>query len=184
MNKQNKVILGVMLLAVLLMAVAYAAIGNDTLNVKVTASGTASQDNFKVQFTGENTTKSDNATVGTPSTPSTEGATANTEIQISFNNMTAKGNTEYAILEIKNNSIGVVAKEVKIKTDAVDSEWFDYTVEMCEQDGTTDNVANTDMAVGDTTYVKITAELLKTVTDTEPEETITVVLTATPETNG
>lgn len=183
MNKQNKVILGVILLAVLLMAVAYAAVGTDTLNVKVTASGNASQDNFKVQFTGENTTKSENATVGTPSTPSIEGATANTEIQVNFNNMTAEGDTEYAILEIKNNSKGVVAKDVKISTDATDSEWFDYTVEMCEQDGTTDNVANTNIAVGATTYVKITAELLKTVTDTEPEESITVVLTATPEIN-
>lgn len=59
MNKRKKIILVVILLAVLLMGIGYAALANVTLTINGKATATVDQENFKVYFTGENTKKSD-----------------------------------------------------------------------------------------------------------------------------
>jgi len=188
-NKQKKVILIVIILAMLLMIVAYAELSNQNLYVKGSATASAVQDNFKIQFTGENTkTGSEegrNVTVevGSPETPTATGATANSQISVNFSNLTAAGDTGYAILEIKNNSNGIEAEKVIVTAHGGDIEnWITIDAVMCDAEGITieNPEENTALAVGEVTYVKITAELLQTITGENKTATIDVVLEATP----
>lgn len=185
MNKQKKVILGVMLVAIMLMAVAFAAVGSDTLYVKGSATASAVQDNFKVQFVGKKSVSNEtNVTVGTPTTPDTEGATANTQISVDFSNLSKANDSEYAIIEIKNNSNGVDAQSVTVTAHETDlADWITIDAVMCNEDGTTEDV-NTAIAVGESTYVKVTATLLQTVTGDDKTTTINISLEATPEQNA
>ena len=57
MRRTNaKIVGGVLVLAVILVAVAYAAITSTQLNINGTGNATAKQDNFKVEFIGTPTT--------------------------------------------------------------------------------------------------------------------------------
>ena len=55
MSKTSKILIAVMVLAVLLLGIGYAAIQNVTLNITGTAVADPNQANFKVQFSGEPT---------------------------------------------------------------------------------------------------------------------------------
>ena len=191
MNKQKKVILIVIILAMLLMIVAYAELSNQNLYVKGSATASAVQDNFKIQFTGENTkTGSEegrNVTVevGSPETPTATGATANSQISVNFSNLTAAGDTGYAILEIKNNSNGIEAEKVIVTAHGGDIEnWITIDAVMCNEYGKAMTIeTDTALAAGDVIYVKVTAELLQTITGADKTATIDVVLEATPKVN-
>ena len=61
----NKIIGGIVLLAIVLVAVGYAAIGNVGLNITGSAKGESKQDNFLVEFIGTPTTGGDGTTTAT-----------------------------------------------------------------------------------------------------------------------
>lgn len=155
MSKQKKITLGVILLAVLLMGVGYAAITNVTLTIGGTAKATADQENFKVYFTGETIANSTNAaaTVTAKSTSAT----------VNFSGMKTVGDEEYAILEIENGSNGVPAQSINVTTSGADTSIIDINAVMCNQAG----IAITEYAVasGNKTYVRVSAKLLKTPTE-------------------
>ena len=68
MRNTNRVVGGVFLLAVILVAIAYAAITNVTLNINGTSKSQANQTNFVVQFVGEPTTGGKGTTTATINT--------------------------------------------------------------------------------------------------------------------
>jgi len=187
MNKQKKVILIVMIITIFLMVVAYATISNQNLYVKGSATAAVGQGNFKVQFTGENTKVSDetNVIVGSPETPTGTDTIANSQISVNFSNLTAAGDTEYAILEIKNNSNGIEAEKVIVTAHGGDiEEWITIDAVMCNEYGKAMTIeTDTALAAGDVIYVKVTAELLQTITGADKTATIDVVLEATPKVN-
>ena len=64
-GREARVVGGVVLLAVILVAIAYAAITNVTLNINGTGSAQAGKDNFVVEFVGEPTTGGKGTTTAT-----------------------------------------------------------------------------------------------------------------------
>lgn len=173
MNKQKKLIFVIILLAILLIGIGYAALSNVTLTVNGTASATSSDENFKVYFTGENTKTSSEA----PSTNVEVTVTAQaTTATVNFSGLTKKGDEEYAILEIENASNDVDAKSVNVAVNSTGSTTIlNASAIMCDASGN----AITDYAVasGNKTYVKVSASLLQTPT-ADAEISITATITA------
>lgn len=174
MSKQKKIILGVILVVIVLMAIGYATVGNITLTISGKANATASGDNFKVGFTGQNTVVDPTSGSITVTATATAGATSAT---VNVSGLSKKDDTAYAILEIANTSNDIDATEVNVTTDAVDTAVFQIDAEMCTADGTP--ISNYALASGAKTYVKVSVTLLQTPTvDTSTD--IDVTLTAKP----
>lgn len=171
MNKQKRVILGIILLIVIFMGIGYAVISNVTLTISGSASATANPENFKVYFTGQNT-KGDAET-----TVTAESITAT----VNFKELSSKGDSKYAILEIQNGSTDIVAGSVTVEVSSTKPEVFEPTAVICDQAG--DEVTNTELAVGAKTYVKVSTKLLKTIVGEDETATITATITATPKAN-
>lgn len=170
MSKQKKIILISLLLIVLLMGIGYAAITNVTLTITGTASAKANQDNFKVYFTGTTQDKSTNATV----TVTAEAVTAT----VNFTGLTKKDDTEYAILEILNDSNDIDAESITVAlSGTTNTDIIEATAIMCDENG----AAISDYAVASQakTYVKVSAKLLQTPTD-DVSTAITATITAKP----
>ena len=91
----NKIIGGIVLLAILLVAVGYAAIGNVGLNITGSAKGEAKQDNFLVEFIGTPTTGGDGTTTATIN------ESQKTEGTVSVSGLTARGETAIATYTVK-----------------------------------------------------------------------------------
>ena len=174
MSKQKKLIATVVVVAILLMGIGYAALTATTLTIGGSATATAEQDNFKVYYTGV-------ATKSTDANVAVAVASEDTHAEVTITGLTAAGNKEYAILEITNASNGVDAESVVVTTDGVDSAYFDIEAEMCDASGNA--ISDNSLAVGAKTYVKVSAELLKTPTGEDVSTTIDVLLTATPKAN-
>jgi len=92
MKKTNQIIVVVLIIALLLLGIGYAAIQNITLNIEGIVTADPSQSNFKVKYTG--TPKvSDNTYV-------TAGITDDINATITVNGLTEKGQTvssEYTV---------------------------------------------------------------------------------------
>ena len=176
MKKQKRLIVGVIIIAILLMGIGYAALANTTLTISGTAEATASQENFKVYFTGENTIKNPNTTdVSVTVNNGEQNATVN------MTGLTAKGDTAYAILEIINDSNDVNAESINVTSSQTDTEFFDIEAVMCESDGTP--IEDYSVASGNKTYVKVSATLLQTPTE-DVNTSINITITAVPEANS
>ncbi len=171
MKKQNKILIGVILIAILFMGIGYAAFTTLELTITGTANATASQDNFKVYFTGKNTVT--NPTEGVVVTVNEGASTANVEIS----GLTKKDDTAYAILEIENGSNDVDASSIDVTLQDKDTAYFDISAIMCDQTGVT--ISDYAVASGAKTYVKVSAKLLQTPTE-DVNTTINVTITATP----
>lgn len=172
MNKKNKVIIGVILVAILLMGIGYAALGNETLTINGTASATANQNNFQVYFTGANTVENPDAQVTATVTAKTKTA------KVDITGLTTVGDSAYAILEIENGSVDINASSVEVTAEGKDTDYFDISAVMCDNSGAT--ITDYSVAPGAKTYVKVTAELKKNAT-TEISTDIAVTVTAVPE---
>lgn len=173
MNKQKRLIFVIILIAILLMGIGYAALSNVTLTINGKASATSSDENFKVYFTGENTKKSSED----PSTNVEVTVTAkSTTATVNFSGLTKKGDTEYAILEIENASNDVDAKSINVAVESTGSTTvLKASAIMCDATGNT--ISDYAVASGSKTYVKVSAELLQTPTE-DAEITITATITA------
>ncbi len=170
MRNTNRVVGGVVLLAIIMMAIAYAAITNVTLNIKGTGDAQANKDNFIVEFIGEPTTGGKGTTVATiDKSKRTEGT-------IEVTGLTAKGDTATATYTVQNSSQDLSA-DLTAKATSSNEDYFEVR---CKIDDTT-------LKAGATTELTVTVELLKTPIDETKENLnadIGVSITAEPKQPG
>lgn len=171
MNK-NKTILGVVLLiAILLLGIGYAAITGLDLNINGTANATANSDNFIVKFT--NATAGDNCTLAEITSSDTNRRTATMNVE----GLKSAGDKATATFVVTNESPdlnAVLAVKTKTMTDTGtgDADYFDVEATIA------DNASS--MAPSATRTVTVTVTLNKTIVE-DKTATINVQLTATPE---
>ena len=166
----NKVVGGIVLLAIILVAVGYAAITNVTLNINGTAKSEASQANFVVEFTGTPTTG------GKGTTTATINASKKTEGTIEVSGLSAKGDIATATYTIKNQSQDL-SSDLTAEATSSNSDYFEVISKL---DKTT-------LKAGEETSLTITIKLLKTPIDETKEDlksNIGVSITAEPKQPG
>ena len=175
MGKNTKIVGGVLLVAIILVAVAYAAITNVELNINGVGSAQAKQENFKVEFIGTPSTS------GKGTTTATINESDKTKGTVNVTGLTAKGDEATATYTVKNLSSDISAD---LTAEATSSNQTYFEV-ICSLEKTT-------LKAQEETTLKVTVRLLKTPIDETKEDLnsdIEVTLTAEPkqpgeETNG
>ena len=175
MSKNTKIVGGVLLVAIILVAVAYAAITNVELNINGVGNAQAKQENFKVEFIGTPSTS------GKGTTTATINSDDKTQGSVNVTGLTAKGDEAVAIYTVKNLSSDISAD---LTAEATSSNQTYFEV-ICSLEKTT-------LKAQEETTLKVTVRLLKTPIDETKEDLnsdIDVTLTAEPkqpgeETNG
>ena len=163
-SNSTRVVGLVLIVAVLLVAIGYAAITSVTLNINGTANATTNSDNFVVRFTGTPTVSDRSKVTATLSTTDQLKATMNVE------GLTAKGDTATATYTIENASPDLSAA-LTATTSNTNTEYFDVTYAFAK--GT--------IAHGETTTITVTVELKKTPIKDNVSSDIGVVITAEPQ---
>lgn len=171
--KKKKTLLGlVLLVAVLMLGIGYAAVTADVLNIKGTANAGPDDANFVVAFDTEQEVTYEKSE-GINANATVSGAyTDETNATITVDKLTAKGEAVTAIYTVKNSSPDL--KATLAATAEVDNTTY-FKVEAVPTD--------TELAAGDSTTVKVTVTLDKTpISDTEIAKpaNVTVKLTASP----
>ena len=171
MRRTNaKIVGGVLVLAIILVAVAYAAITSTQLNINGTGNATAKQDNFRVEFIGTPTTGGKGTTVATiDSNVKTNGT-------VTVNGLTAKGDEATATYTVKNQSADLSA-DLSAEATSSNEEYFEV---LCTLEKTT-------LKAQEETTLKVTVRLLKTPIDETKENLKTdigVTVTAEPKQPG
>ena len=175
MSKNTKIVGGVLLVAIILVAVAYAAITNVELNINGVGNAQAKQENFKVEFIGTPSTS------GKGTTTATINESDKTKGTVNVTGLTAKGDEATATYTVKNLSSDISAD---LTAEATSSNQTYFEV-ICSLEKTT-------LKAQEETTLKVTVRLLKTPIDETKEDLnsdIEVTLTAEPkqpgeETNG
>ena len=171
MRRTNaKIVGGVLVLAVILVAVAYAAITSTQLNINGTGNATAKQDNFKVEFIGTPTTGGKGTTVATIDSANKTNGT------VTVNGLTAKGDEATATYTVKNQSADLSA-DLTAEATSSNEEYFEV---LCTLEKTT-------LKAQEETTLKVTVRLLKTPIDETKENLKTdigVTVTAEPKQPG
>ena len=90
MGKNTKIVGGILLVAIILVAVAYAAITNVELNINGVGNAQAKQENFKVEFIGTPSTS------GKGTTTATISSDDKTQGSVNVTGLTAKGDEAVA----------------------------------------------------------------------------------------
>ena len=103
MGKNTKIVGGVLLVAIILVAVAYAAITNVELNINGVGNAQAKQENFKVEFIGTPSTS------GKGTTTATINESDKTKGTVNVTGLTAKGDEATATYTVKNQSSDISA---------------------------------------------------------------------------
>ena len=166
----NKVVGGILLLAIILVAVGYAAITNVTLNINGTAKSGTSQSNFVVEFIGTPTTG------GKGTTTATINASKKTEGTVEVSGLTAKGDTATATYTVKNQSQDLSA-DLTAEATSSNEKYFET---IC-------TVEKTTLKAQEETTLTVTIKLLKTPIDETKEDltsNIGVSITAEPKQPG
>ncbi len=166
----NKIVGGVVLLAIILVAVGYAAITNVTLNINGTAKSGANQSNFVVEFIGTPTTG------GKGTTTATISESKKTEGTVEVSGLTAKGDTATATFTVKNQSQDLSA-DLTAEATSSNEKYFET---IC-------TLADTTLKAGEETTLTVTIKLLKTPIDETKEDltsNIGVSITAEPKQPG
>ena len=170
MSKNTKIVGGVLLVAIILVAVAYAAITNVELNINGVGSAQAKQENFKVEFIGTPTTS------GKGTTTATINSDDKTQGEVNVTGLTAKGDEAVATYTVKNLSSDISAD---LTAEATSSNQAYFEV-ICSLEKTT-------LKAQEETTLKVTVRLLKTPIDETKEDLnsdIDVTLTAEPKQPG
>ena len=175
MGKNTKIVGGILLVAIILVAVAYAAITNVELNINGVGNAQAKQENFKVEFIGTPSTS------GKGTTTATINESDKTKGTVNVTGLTAKGDEATATYTVKNLSSDISAD---LTAEATSSNQTYFEV-ICSLEKTT-------LKAQEETTLKVTVRLLKTPIDETKEDLnsdIDVTLTAEPkqpgeETNG
>ena len=158
------------MLAIILVAVAYAAITSTQLNINGTGNATANQSNFKVEFIGTPTTG------GKGTTTATIDSSVKTNGTVTVNGLTAKGDEATATYTVKNQSADLSA-DLSAKATSSNEEYFEV---LCTLEKTT-------LKAQEETTLKVTVRLLKTPIDETKENLKTdigVTVTAEPKQPG
>ena len=166
----NKVVGGILLLAIILVAVGYAAITNVTLNINGTAKSGANQSNFVVEFIGTPTTG------GKGTTTATINASKKTEGTVEVSGLTAKGDIATATYTVKNQSQDLSA-DLTAEATSSNEKYFET---IC-------TVEKTTLKAQEETTLTVTIKLLKTPIDETKEDlasNIGVSITAEPKQPG
>ena len=169
-GKNTRLVGGVLLVAIILVAVAYAAITNVGLNINGVGNAQAKQENFKVEFTGTPTTSGKGTTTAT--IQSDDKAKGNVKVT----GLTAKGDEAVATYTVKNLSSDISAD---LTAEATSSNQTYFEV-ICSLEKTT-------LKAQEETTLKVTVRLLKTPIDETKEDLnsdIEVTLTAEPKQPG
>ena len=170
MSKNTKIVGGVLLVAIILVAVAYAAITNVELNINGVGSAQAKQENFKVEFIGTPSTS------GKGTTTATINESDKTKGTVNVTGLTAKGDEAVATYTVKNQSSDISAD---LTAEATSSNQTYFEV-ICSLEKTT-------LKAQEETTLKVTVRLLKTPIDETKEDLnsdIDVTLTAEPKQPG
>ena len=170
MGKNTKIVGGVLLVAIILVAVAYAAITNVELNINGVGSAQAKQENFKVEFIGTPSTS------GKGTTTATINSDDKTQGEVNVTGLTAKGDEAIATYTVKNLSSDISAD---LTAEATSSNQTYFEV-ICSLEKTT-------LKAQEETTLKVTVRLLKTPIDETKEDLnsdIDVTLTAEPKQPG
>ena len=171
MRRTNaKIVGGVLVLAIILVAVAYAAITSTQLNINGAGNATAKQDNFRVEFIGTPTTG------GKGTTTATIDSSVKTKGTVTVNGLTAKGDEATATYTVKNLSADLSA-DLSATATSSNEEYFEV---LCTLEKTT-------LKAQEETTLKVTVRLLKTPIDETKENLKTdigVTVTAEPKQPG
>ena len=169
-GKNTRLVGGVLLVAIILVAVAYAAITNVGLNINGVGNAQAKQENFKVEFTGTPTTSGKGTTTATiQSDDKAKGS-------VKVTGLSAKGDEAVATYTVKNLSSDISAD---LTAEATSSNQTYFEV-ICSLEKTT-------LKAQEETTLKVTVRLLKTPIDETKEDLnsdIDVTLTAAPKQPG
>ena len=161
MKRTNRIILTVVIVAMLVLGVGYAAIQNITLNITGTAAADPSQSNFKVMFSGTPTVSDE--------TYVTAAVTNDTNATINVEGLTKVGDVASATYTIQNASTDLSA-DLAVSTTNDNPEYFTLTSELEE----------TSLVAGEATTLTVTVELTKTPVEESVSATIGVQLEAMP----
>ena len=153
MGKNTKIVGGVLLVAIILVAVAYAAITNVELNINGVGNAQAKQENFKVEFIGTPSTS------GKGTTTATISESDKTKGTVNVTGLTAKGDEATATYTVKNLSSDISAD---LTAEATSSNQTYFEV-ICSLEKTT-------LKAQEETTLKVTVRLLKTPIDETKED--------------
>ena len=170
MTNTKKIIAAIVIVAVLVIGVGYAAIQNITLNISGTASANADQANFTVAFSGEPTTDKTKVSANSTAASITAAVTDDTNATINVEGLTAKGDVVTATYTIQNTSADLSAK-LSATTSNSNTEYFKVTHDL--EDATT-------VTHGQATTITVTVELIKTPITATETATVGVQITAEP----
>ena len=154
----SKIIGGVLLIAILLVAVGYAAITKVGLNIDGTAKSEGNPDNFKVELVGEPQTSGDGTTTATINNADKTQGTMN------VSGLNAKGQTAIATYTVKNQSADLSA-DLTAKATSTNDEYFEV---QCSLDKTT-------LKAQEQTTMTVKVKLLKTPIDETKENLSTEI---------
>ena len=118
MRRNTKIVRGILLVAILLVAVGYAVITKVGLNIDGTAKSEGNPDNFKVELIGEPQTSGDGTTTATINTADKTQGTMN------VSGLNAKGQTAIATYTVKNQSVDLSA-DLTAKATSTNDEYFE-----------------------------------------------------------
>lgn len=174
MRGQRTFLLLTVVVAVLLMAVAYAAISNVTLNVTGNVVATGDQGNFKVAFSGTPMHEVISGSFSPKVNASASGLTA----AIDVSGMKKRGDEIKLIFPIKNSSYDIYA-ELSWDANVVNKEYFQVSRIFKSNDPDTEYDGNENVWPGHTHYVHVCVKLIKTPIE-DVSTKITVNITAEP----
>ena len=158
MGKNTKIVGGILLVAILLVAVGYAAITKVGLNIDGTAKSEGNPDNFKVELIGEPQTSGDGTTTATIDNHDKTQGTMN------VSGLNAKGQTAIATYTVKNQSTDLSA-DLTAKATSTNDEYFEV---QCSLDKTT-------LKAQEQTTMTVKVKLLKTPIDETKENLSTEI---------
>ena len=161
MKRTNKIILTVVIVAMLLLGIGYAAIQNITLNISGTASADPSQSNFKVMFSGTPTVSDD--------TYVTAAVTDDTNATINVEGLTKKGDVATVTFTVQNTSEDL-SSDLSVSTTNNNTEYFALISEL----------GKPSLVAGEATTLMVTVELTKTPIVESVSATIGVQLESMP----
>ena len=170
MSRNTKIVGGVLLTAIILVAVAYAAITNVGLNINGVGNAQAKQENFKVEFVGTPTTS------GKGTVSATIDKDDKTQGTVYVSDLSAKGDEGTATFTVKNLSADISADLTAEATSSNE----DYFEVICSLEKTT-------LKAQEETSLKVSIKLLQTPIDEIQEDLntdIEVTITAKPKQPG
>ena len=166
MTTTSKVLMGVLVAAVIVIGIGYAAVTDQVLNVVATASAEAAQSDFKVAFTGDGQTV--DGSKGTVVATKTDDHNA----VFTVTGLKLAGDSASATYTVQNNSDGINVKSLVAEViEPAANDYFEITVTQPSPRALGEAAVST---------FTVTATLIKTPL-TEQTFTAGVKITATPE---